>query len=302
MSSPAGFLDTLTVLRCEPGRRAAKIIRRAQAGVTIDGYDCGAWFQVARVPVGSLSELAETAESVSRDPLAFIIRGEPLEGVDLRRCRRLLHAQDDGTPPTFREVPRRSVLFDFDTAEPCRLFDWRDGALQGLWLRSKLPPEFHSSSFWWQYTSSAGFAPGLRMRLAFWLDRPVTGEELGRWLATAPVDHATLRPVQPIYVARPLLRGVSDQVPERSGIEWDSRDEVTVPDLQVEKRKPPEVVAGERRRVERTMPARRHGWPYAVLEDVARAIATTPAASRNRWNGDGRHHALYCGALRVSGL
>src|SRR4051794_22779164 len=113
-----GGLDALTVLRCEPGHRAAKLVRRTPAGVTIDGYDCGTWFAVERVPGAGLTDLAEAAERVSRAPLAFLVRGEPLEGADPRRCRRLLHTQDDGTPPTFREAPRRAVFLDFDTAEP----------------------------------------------------------------------------------------------------------------------------------------------------------------------------------------
>jgi hypothetical protein len=297
--APDRHADTLTVLRCDFGRRATKLIR---PGPEVLGYDAGTWFRAARVPVGGLADLAHKLDRIAAHPRCFVIRGEPLPGTNLGRCRRLLHEQEDGTQPTFREVPRRWALFDHDTAEEPGLWDWRDGALSALSLRAKLPAEFQGVSFWWSFTSSAGFKAGLRMRLAFWLDRPATGDELGRWLAMAPVDHATLRPVQPTYLARPILEHVDDPVLERSGVEWDFRDEVKVPELPEEPERPAAVVAAERRRAERTMPARRHGWPFAVLEDVARTIAGTPAASVNRWGGDGRHHALYCGALRVSGL
>lgn len=294
--------DALTILRCEPGRRAAKLIRRRGEGVELLGYDAGAWFAVDTVAAPDVETFAAELDRASRDALAYVVRGEPLPGADRRRCRRLLHRQEDGAGPTFREVPRRWVLLDFDSVAVLLTWDWRDGALSALHLRSLLPPEFHGVSFWWQFTGGAGFKPGLRMRLGFRLSRHVTGGELGRWLARAPVDHAVFRPVQAVYVAHPVLRGVRDPLPERSGLEWDFRDEVEVPELPEPVRPPPAERQAERRGGLRAMPAHRHGWPFAVLEQVARGVAGTPASGLNPWGGGGRHHALYCGALRLSGI
>src|SRR5689334_12043687 len=102
--------DFLTLLQCEPGHRATKLIRPGE----ILGYNAGTWFSAETVPVDSLESLAAATERVSRDPRAFIIRGELLPGVDPGKCRRLLHEQEDGAQPTFREVARRWVFFDFD--------------------------------------------------------------------------------------------------------------------------------------------------------------------------------------------
>jgi hypothetical protein len=265
------------------------------------GYDAGAWFSIGELPVDGLGGLAVALDRFSRDPRVFVVRGEPLPCVDRRRARRLLHERHDGTPPTLREVPRRWLLLDFDSVDEPRWWDWRDGPLSALSLRAKLPGEFQRSSFWWQFTGGAGFKPGLRMRLAFWLSRPATGDELGRWLAAAPVDHALFRAVQPIYVARPILRGVADPVPERGGLEADLRDEVEVPELgPAEPARPAATVRAENLRRLRSMPAAGYGWPFAVLREAAEAVAGTPPAGLNRWNGPGRHHALYCAALRVS--
>jgi hypothetical protein len=245
------------------------------------------------LPVTGLGSLAEALDATSGDARAFVIRGEILPGTDPRRCRRLLHEHEDGSAPTFRAVACRWLILDYDTIPwpPPRefLWDWQDGALSGVYLRSLLPGEFHRVSFWWQFSSGAGFKPGLRMKLAF-------------WLARAPVDHAVFRPVQPIYIARPIMRGVEDPVPERSGIEWDADDQVEVPELLPEQRKPgcDAISAAGDRWCE--MPATGHGWQYGVLQEVAEAIARTPPSGRNRWDGGGRHHALFCGALRVSGL
>jgi hypothetical protein len=294
--------DTLTVLRCGPGHRATKLICRGENGIEVTGYDAGTWFSVRLVPLDRLEPLAGVLDRISSDPRSFIIRGEPLSTIDRRQCRRLLHMQADGTPPTFAEIPKRWVLLDFDTLDEPRRWDWRDGSLSALFLRAMLPPEFHGVSFWWQFTGGAGFKPGLRMRLGFWLDRRISGDELGRWLASAPVDHAVFRPVQPIYVARPILRSLTDPVRFRSGLEWDFHDEVAVPVLPAAESRSASLMAAERRRRLLSLPAARHGWPFAVLEEAARAVAEAPPGGRNLWNGAGRHHGLYCAALRVSGL
>ena len=89
-------------------------------------------------------------------------------------------------------------------------------------------------SFWWGLSSSAGFKPGVRIKIAFWLDRACTGRELKRHLAGCPIDASTLRAVQPIFVARPILVNVADPIRQRSGFEEDIHDAVPVPELVAE--------------------------------------------------------------------
>jgi hypothetical protein len=172
------------------------------------------------------------------DPRAFVVRGELLSGVDPKRCRRLLHPfhEDDGsiTPPTFREVPRRWVVIDFDKVPGPYRFDPRDGELAAIYCRTLLPPPWHRASYWWGLSSSAGFKPGVRIKLAFRLDRPALGRELERHLNGCPIDASTLRAVQPIYVARPILMNVADPIRRRTGIEHGSRGTVTLPELPAE--------------------------------------------------------------------
>jgi hypothetical protein len=79
------------------------------------------------------------------------------------------------------------------------------------------------------------------MRLAFWLDQPVGKDLLDRWLADVPVDATVFRTVQAIYVARPILKGVADPVPRRSGLFVDVGDAVPVPVLPAEEPKAPAV-------------------------------------------------------------
>ena len=88
MSAP----DSVTVLRCAPGRRATKLITgRPDGSASVDGYDTGRNFSVAEHPVASIHELAALLDRLSRDASRFVIRGEPRPDINRRRCRRLLH-------------------------------------------------------------------------------------------------------------------------------------------------------------------------------------------------------------------
>ena len=97
-------MSSVTVLRCAHGRRATKRVTRDDDGqIRIEGYDAGLHFSVDEIAVAGARELGAVLDDTSRDPSAFIIRAEPLPGVDRAQCRRLLYQHEDGTPP---DVPR----------------------------------------------------------------------------------------------------------------------------------------------------------------------------------------------------
>jgi hypothetical protein len=147
--------------------------------------------------------------------------------------------------PTFEDCPRAWVIFDVDRIPvPDHLIDdWVDdpdaavGHVLGL-----LPEPFRTATCWWSISSSAA-VPGphgrevsgaFKLKLAFWLDRPLLGSEVKRWMAAekAPVDPAVFGAVQLIYLARPTFgHGLHDPVPRRSGIWHGEADTVAVPEL-----------------------------------------------------------------------
>ena len=232
-------MDAVTIARCTAGHRATKLIRGTQDGdFTIDGYDAGKYLAAETQAVAGLGDLAAVLNKVAADPRSYVLRGELLPDIDPRRCRRLLYTHEDGTPPTFREVPRRWVVIDFDNVPGPYRFDPRDGELAAIYCRTLLPEPWHRCSYWWGLSSSAGFKPGVRIKLAFWLDRPALGKELERHLKGCPIDVSTLRAVQPIYVARPILVGVADPIRQRTGVEHDLDDQVTLPELPAEASQP----------------------------------------------------------------
>lgn len=227
--------DSITVLRCRYGHRATKRwhIDPATGELLCDGYDAGYRFAVTEHEVDGLHGVGSVIDRIRRDPRNFLVMGEPLPDVDLRDCRRLLYQHKDGTPPSFRAVPRRWLPLDFDDVPGPFAFDTADAELAAEHCRTRLPSEFRSAGFVYQATSSCGFKRGCRVRLFFWLDRAIGTAEADRWLSRCPVDPSVWRAVQPIYVADPILEhGVADPVKgERFGIVGDSHDVVTVPEL-----------------------------------------------------------------------
>jgi hypothetical protein len=147
--------------------------------------------------------------------------------------------------PTFEERPRSWVIFDVDRIPvPEHLIgDWvdePDAAVEHV--LGLLPEPFRAATCWWSISSSAAVpepngrvvAGEFKLKLAFWLSRPLLGPETKRWMAAekAPVDPAVFGAVQLIYLARPgFSPGLHDPVPRRSGIWTGEADTVTVPEL-----------------------------------------------------------------------
>jgi hypothetical protein len=145
--------------------------------------------------------------------------------------------------PTFEDRPRSWVIFDVDCLPvPDHLADdWVDDPEASVeHVLGALPAPFRSATCWWSLSSSAAMpspngrevARDFKLKLAFWLDRRVTGAEIKRWMAAerAPVDPAVFGAVQLIYVARPSFGpGLHDPVPRRSGIWRGDAAVVTVP-------------------------------------------------------------------------
>ena len=285
MSAPAA--DAVTVLRCAPGRRATKLITGHPDGsVSVDGYDTGKHFMAEEHPATGIHDLAALLDRLSRDASRFVVRGEPRPDINRRRCRRLLYQDPEtGDQPTFREVPRCWAILDFDSVPGPYRFDPRDGEMAAIYSRTLLPSAWQRCSYWWGLSSSACFKPGVRIKLAFWFNRPVLGAELERHLKGCPIDSSTLRAVQPIYVARPILRGVRDPIARRTGMEGDIHDAVPLPELPADER--PTYSPEDRSYVS--------GSP----QDVAELRLSSLCRAVERAGVGGRHRCLVWAAARA---
>ena len=118
--------------------------------------------------------------------------------------------------PMFEDCPRAWLIFDVDhiPVPEHMADDWVDDPDSSVeHVLSLLPEPFQSATCWWSLSSSAAVpcktgrevSGTFKLKLAFWLDRALTGAEVERWMAAekAPVDPAVFNAIQLIYVARP---------------------------------------------------------------------------------------------------
>jgi hypothetical protein len=227
--------DHVTILTTLGRRLVAtkRIWLRPDQPPEIIEFDRPKFFQAFEREVDGLAALASLLAKVERHSRAMVIRGQLLSAANQHRVRRLRYARngEDGDP-CFEDVPRFWLLLDFDALEhPPGVDPSRDPEECVRIAARLLPPAFHGVSCWWQFTSGAGIKPGIRLRLGYWLDRPLGERELKRWLPSRPLDQSILSPVQPIYVAWPIFEEGSDPVPVRSGTFRGLREEVPVPSI-----------------------------------------------------------------------
>lgn len=207
----------LTILTCRPPLFATKRIKAGPNGVEVVGYDRAKHLAAVEVNFGDIAGLYALLVRQDRRPREFVIRAALRPGVDPRRVRRTLHRDAaSGEPPFFVAIPRAWAAFDFDSVEaPAGLDPAREPAEAGMFLRDLLPDPFTEAACVVQATSGCGFKPELRYRLWFVLSRALHGQEIDGWCAHPDLDPVTLRDVEPIYTARPILEGVADPIPQR---------------------------------------------------------------------------------------
>ncbi len=204
--------DTITVIR-SPFLRLAK---RIHADGTTDAYDNARTLDLFTMPAPDLDALGALLRLLLGKPSCAVVFGAVADPKRTKRVRRLAYPDPEtGDIPTLAAVPHWWCLLDMDGVErpenvpPHDLIGCAQAAIQ------RLPQAFHGIRCIAVATASHGIKPGLRLRLAFWLSRATTGEELGYWLRTYPVDPCTFRTAQPIYTAAPEFVGRVDHLPNR---------------------------------------------------------------------------------------
>lgn len=219
--------DTLTVVQ-SPHLRMAKLIR---ADGSIVDYDNAKTFNMRTGKVADLDDLYQLLQRLIARADCFVVRGGVVDpSGSVNGVRRLVHPDlETGDVPTLRPEPHRWLALDVDGIErPAHIpADHLD--LCGQIAIAALPAEFHEVRCIVQATAGHGFKPGCRLRLWFWLDRPMDDASLKTWLAGVPVDRSIFSAAQPIYTAAPVFdAGLRDHLPCRL-IEIPGRPHVAVP-------------------------------------------------------------------------
>jgi hypothetical protein len=256
--------DAITVLRAR-GRRLAKVIRRE----TVSDYDSPRLFDLTEIAVDGIDHLEEDLRRLLDQHDRCIVRGAIADPGRCRGVRRLLHADADD-PPSLVDVPRRWLALDIDGLSRPADMPASDIPRCAEIAISRLPGEFHGGRCVAQGTANHGVKPGLRLRLWFWLNRPVGNPELKRWLASIPVDHSLFGAVQITYTARPIFQGRGDPLPSRM-VTMPGEAQVIVPALPEPVRRP-------------VVPVEQHDglsrYATKALDDACRKILTAPAGEQ----------------------
>ena len=231
--------NAFTVLKTTNGRLASKrFVADEQGRVTKIDFNAGKHFTVIEAPASNIAELSSMLNLVEPRRDCLVIRGAPRTDLDTSRTQQRLKTNFQSPP-----AGRSWVFIDADKIKlPPGLNLQQDISAVCEYFIGLLPPEFHSSSYHWQLSSSAGMGdPSIvSLHLWFWLDRPVPDALLKGWAldwnakaGTKLIDPLLFNDVQAHYTAAPIFEGLSDPFPVRSGLVRKELDEVALrlPDL-----------------------------------------------------------------------
>jgi hypothetical protein len=205
------------------------------------------YFEGEEHSVNSFDELAELLTRVSSQPHLMVTRGSIAEGTNPKRMRRTTRRSNPATG-AIAEESHYWLALDIDSLPlPHEGFDpFLDAAATVAFVKERLPAAFRDATCWYAHSSGAGFKAGIRLRLAFWLDRPIGTTELKVWLGQSvgrnkiyPLDTQVFFCGQPIYIAAPVIVDLSDPLGghPRCGIVRGSSDTVTVPEIEQPERR-----------------------------------------------------------------
>lgn len=287
-------MDSMTILRARAPRVLAK---RVLADGGMVGFDRAKHFAMTTRPVTGLSDLAPLLRVLLRMPDSCVVRGGLADPAPTGWVRRLVYPdQQTGDPATLKVEPRHWLALDFDAPIPLPAgFDRTDlvGCSALALAALRLPTAFDGAACIVQATAGHGLKPGARLRLWYWLNRPLDRAALIAWLEPAIgrtpdgkplLDYSVFGAAQPIYTAAPIFEGGrADHLPERMVI-LPGRPAVEVPAGLATKRPPAGTPIPS---VPRPKPKPRPGggggrrYAAAALRNATMRVAAAPESARH---------------------
>jgi hypothetical protein len=202
------------------------------------------WVQLEDIPVANIFELSKYLLELEPYAHQYIVRGAILPDVKPTELVRAIKQQYDNDTPTLKVTARRWAFLDIDNV-PCpdHIDPVTNPEAAVDYIVSLLPKPFINCTCHWQFSGSQSIrlteSPTLallKIHFWFWLDRPVTEDELKAYLKQFRIDGKSLfdlnmySGIQPYYTANPaFLSGAKDPLPVRSGLRIGKTNEVTLP-------------------------------------------------------------------------
>jgi hypothetical protein len=234
--------DLVSVLYEALGRRCTKRWRKVGRSWKRDDFGAGKWFWLRERLIDArtrgASAFVDLLSELSRCRHAMLVHGLLRDGLDRAGLvRRTSSCAEDGGP-YFRDTDHAWVMLDADDLE------WQGRSMPKdqqsveadvrLALESVAPECLREADVCVQLSSSCGFKRGRKFSAHFFLalDRPCCAASWSRWIQLScclnpdrrrgvkprySFDPAVHRPVQPLYIAAPLVEGGPDPL-ERRGI------------------------------------------------------------------------------------
>jgi hypothetical protein len=206
MTTTSDFITVVT----SRDRRQVKLITGDPAKPEVKGHQPCDFYDMQKNDIQDLDALHNLLTRLLPCPRSFVLRGLPIEGdVSLNIAR---------NPKTLRELPHHWLALDMDSFPYDG--DWADLQACSDKALTFLPREFHACNHIVQATSSHGIKKdGARLRMWFWLSRPLWAVELRAWLKDVPKvasDSSVFSMNQPIFTATPVFdEGHEEHLPER---------------------------------------------------------------------------------------
>jgi Family of unknown function (DUF5906) len=172
--------------------------------------------------------LAEALKKAAPNPQYALIRGAPIEGLDLKAQHRRLSASSRGAERTIDDAPLPWSVFDIDGAiVPSPLGDPDQLRKGAEWFRdNKMPAEFRDARCVVTATASTGLCGSDRLRARMYFCHPysISNKEYKTYTKGVAekdeieLDSSVCQPGQPIYTARPVFEGLPDPVPPENWV------------------------------------------------------------------------------------
>lgn len=176
-------------------------------------------FDVKQFEIPDINELAKALTELQRQPSTCVIRGQLKQGTSAKNVQRKTRGDD----AIFTDKLSKHIHIDVDGVNA------PEGVTMDKWpeyVITQLPKPFQSVSYYYQYSSSAGMKPGIRLHLWFISTMPFDNREFKRWYSHLPdeqqlfIDDAVFRPAQVNYIQSPVFIGIDDPLASmaRSGL------------------------------------------------------------------------------------
>lgn len=236
-----------TVLRAVSPKEAllTKVFTKDRKWISYGGQKGdrpGPYLHSARtVDILSLDALEAELRALDKEPRCCFVAGAIVDGCDRENMRRIKyeHKRIDKKAgetiidkPTLRDVPRFLIPLDVDSLPCPDGIDPKDLIAAATYIRSQLPSAFHNAACVAQATSGHCIKDGLRLRIFFLSDRPLTCAEIKTWLTheKAPVDFSIHGANAVVYTASPIFEdSCHDPLPGGRIVRLAGDESVTAP-------------------------------------------------------------------------